>query len=180
MKFGGIKTLNFSQDRFTLSEPLKTIFIFFVLLLKIFPTSSKKFLTTNMLKSGFSKKQSKACRSACPTGSETTSKDHTPSIASSNFRAIFEDHPSYSEALRLMIKFLLKHPLYGAFNSFTEVVPLPTLFKCAFTVCRPSQNLQEIYLNLVDDSLVVLTKAKFLEAINLQVLPLTKFYSPQP
>ena len=76
-----------------------------------------------MVKSGISKKQSKASGSARPTGSETIIKDHTPSIASSNFRAIFEDHLSYNEALRLMIKFLPMHPLYGAFNLLTKVVP---------------------------------------------------------
>lgn len=73
-----------------------------------------------------------------------------------------------------MIKFLTKHPLYGEFNAFTEAVPMTVLFKCAFYVFRPSHNLQEVHLNLVDDSLVVITKDKFLNAINLS----TRFYSP--
>lgn len=131
-----------------------------------------------MVKSGVSKKQSKAFGSARPTGSETTIKDQTPSKASSNIIAIFEDYPSYNDAIRLMFKFLPKHPLYGAFNSFTEVVLLPTLFKCTFYAFCPSHNLQVMYLNLVDDSLVVLTKNKLLEAISLRVLPSIKFCSP--
>ena len=59
-----------------------------------------------------------------------------------------------------MIKFLPSHPLYGAFDSFTEVVPQKVLFKCAFSTFRPNNNLQEVHLNLIDDSFVVLTKEK--------------------
>lgn len=77
-----------------------------------------------------------------------------------------------------MIKFLPKHPLYSAFDSFTEVVPMVIMSKCAFSAFRPSHNYQEIHLNLVDDSLVVLTKEKFILTINLGVLPSTKFHTP--
>lgn len=45
---------------------------------------------------------------------------------------------------------------------------------------RLSHNLHEVHLNLIDDSHVVLTKTKFLEAINLRVLTSTKFYSTSP
>ena len=130
-----------------------------------------------MVKSGISKKQSKESGSARPTGSESIINDQTPSIASSNFKAIFEDHLSYNEAVKLL-KFLSSHPLFGAFDSFTEAVPFFVLFKCAFSVFRPSHNLQEFHLNLVDDYMVMLTKETFLNAINLRVLPTTKFYSP--
>ena len=102
----------------------------------------------------------------------------TSLIASSNFRAIFVDHPSQNEAIKLMIKFLPSHPMFRAFESFKEVVPLSVLFKCTFSVFRPSHNLQEVHLNLVDDFVVVLSKEKSLNAINLRVLPTMKFYSP--
>lgn len=77
-----------------------------------------------------------------------------------------------------MIKYLPTHPLFGAFESFIEVVPQAILFKCAFYAFRPLDKQQEIHLYLIDDSLVVLTKEKFMEAINLRVLPSTKFYTP--
>lgn len=125
-------------------------------------------------------KQSKAFGSARPTSSESTIKDNTPSIASSNFRAIFKEHLSYNDAIRLMIKFLPKHPMFGAFNAFTKAVPMVVLFKCAFSTLHASINLQEVHLNLVDDSLVVLTKQNFLNSINHMVLPSTRFYSPSP
>lgn len=77
-----------------------------------------------------------------------------------------------------MIKFLPKHPLYSAFDSFTEVVPMVIMSKCAFSAFRPRHNYQEIHLNLVDDSLVVLTKEKFILTIILGVLPSTMFHTP--
>lgn len=52
------------------------------------------------------------------------------------------------------------------------------LFKCSFLAFRFSNKLQEVHLNLVDDSLVVLTKEKFMSAISLKMMPSTKFYSP--
>lgn len=131
-----------------------------------------------MVKSSISKKQSKASGFAKPTGSETTIKAQSPSIASSNFRAMFEDHPNYNEAIQLMIKFIPSHPLFGAFDSFNDVVPLFTLFKCAFSACHLLHNLQEVHLHLIDESQVMLTKTKFLEAINLRVPSTTKFFSP--
>lgn len=79
--------------------------------------------------------------------------------------------------MKLMIKFLHSHPLFGAFDSFIEVVPMSVLCKCVFSTFRPSNNLQEVHLNLVNDSMVVLTKEKFLNSIHLRVLPATKFYS---
>lgn len=43
---------------------------------------------------------------------------------------------------------------------------------------RPLDKLQEVHLRLISDSLVVLTKQKFLEAINFGVSPSTEFYTP--
>ena len=128
--------------------------------------------TSTMVKSRVSKKQSKAYGSVNPTGSDS------PSITSSNFRAVFEDHPSYNAPIKLMIKFLKNHPLFGPFDAFTEIVPISTLFKCAFSAYRPLQNPQEVHLNLVNDALVILTKEKFLRSINLPVHPSIKFFSP--
>lgn len=76
-----------------------------------------------------------------------------------------------------MITFLPTHPLFGAFDFVTEAVPQAVLFKCAFSAFRPHDNPQEVHLNLNGDSLVVLTKEKFHSAINLSLLPSTKFYS---
>lgn len=76
-----------------------------------------------------------------------------------------------------MIKFLPTHPLFGAFDSFTKAVPLVVLFKYAFSAFRPSHNPHEVHLNLVDESMVVLTKEKYLSAINLMILPSKKFYT---
>lgn len=131
-----------------------------------------------MVKSRVSKKQSKASRSVRPIGFESTMRNQSQSIASSNFRAIFEDHPYYNESICLMIKFLPSHLEFGAFDSFADVVPLSALFKCAFSAFRPINNLQEVHLNLFDDSLVILTKDKYLNAINLCFLPTTRFYTP--
>lgn len=78
-----------------------------------------------------------------------------------------------------MINFLLTHPLFGAIDSFTEVVAQDVSLKCAFSAFKPHEKPQEVHLNLIGDSLVVLTKEKFLAAINLRVLPSTKFYSPR-
>ena len=125
-----------------------------------------------MVKSGVSKKQSKASGSVNPTGSDS------PSIASSNFRAVFEDHPSYNAPIKLMIKFLKNHPLFGPFDAFTDVVPVSTLFNNAFSAYRPLENPQEVHLNLINGSLVILSKEKFLTAINLLVHPSIKFFSP--
>ena len=77
-----------------------------------------------------------------------------------------------------MIKFLLNHHLFGPFDSFTDVVPLSTLFNCAFSVYRALENPEEVHLNLVNDSLVILTKEKFLTAINLLVHPSVKIFTP--
>lgn len=77
-----------------------------------------------------------------------------------------------------MIKFLPTHPLSRAFDSFNDVVSQEVMFKCAFSTFRPHDKTHEVHLNLIDDSLVVLTKDKFLSTINLRVLPSTKFNSP--
>lgn len=70
------------------------------------------------------------------------------------------------------------HPFFGAFDSFTEEVPLAVVFKCAFSASRRSHNLHEVHLNLVDDYLVVLSKKKFQTTINLRIFPSSKFYTP--
>ncbi|XP_052621215.1 uncharacterized protein LOC111897072 [Lactuca sativa] len=134
--------------------------------------------TPTMVKSGISKKHSKASGSANPTGSDSASRHPMPTIASSNFRVVFEEHSFYNALTKLMIKFLSNHPLFGPFDSFTDVVPLSTLFKCAFSVYRSLENPQEVHLNLVNDSLVMLTKEKFLTAINLLVHPSIKVFTP--
>lgn len=131
-----------------------------------------------MVKSDISRKQSKASASSQPVGSDSATRNQSPSIASSNFRAIFNDHYVYNDSICLMIKFISNHPLSGSFDAFTDVVPLSTLFKCAFSAYRPLTNLQEVHLNLMDDSLVIMTKDKFLNAINLLVHPSNKFFSP--
>ncbi|CAH1412948.1 unnamed protein product [Lactuca virosa] len=131
-----------------------------------------------MVKSGISKKISKASASENPTGSDSATRNQMPSIASSNFRAVFEDHSSYNAPIKLMIKFLNNHPLFGPFDAFTDVVPLSALFKCAFSAYRPLENPQEVHLNLVNVSLVILNKEKFLNAINLLVYPSTKVFTP--
>ena len=97
-----------------------------------------------MAKSGASKKQSKASGSMNPTGSDS------PTLASSNFRAVFD--PSYNAPTKLMIKFLKNHILFGPFDAFTDVIPVSTLFKCAFSAYRPLENPQEVHLNLINDS----------------------------
>ncbi|KAL7615706.1 hypothetical protein Lser_V15G03411 [Lactuca serriola] len=125
-----------------------------------------------MVKSNVSKKPTK------PSGSRSSNPTYSPTIASSNFRAIFDDHSLYNAPLKLMIKFLQNHPLYGPFDAFTDVVPLSTLFKCAFSAYRPLNNLQEVHLNLVDDSLVILSKEKFLNIINLLIHPSIKVFTP--
>ena len=125
-----------------------------------------------MVKSGVSKKQSKASGSVNLTGSDP------PTIASSNFIAIFEEHPSYNAPTKLIIKYLKNHLLFGPFDAFTDVIPLSTLYKCAFSAYCPIDNPQEVHLNLINDSLVILTKEKFLNAINLLVHPSIKFFSP--
>ena len=130
-----------------------------------------------MVKSGISKKQAKASSSAQPAGSDSATRNQSPSIALSNFRAIFDDRSSYNEYIRLMIQFIKNHPLAGPFDSFTDVVPISTLFKCDFSTFHHLKNLQEVHLNLVDDSLVILTKDNFLNAINLLVHPSTKFFT---
>ena len=159
-----------------LSEHSKTIILFFTFLHFVFLQVPKAFRKWwNLV---FWKKQSKASCSWRPTSSDLTNRNQPPSIASSNFRVVFEDHPSYNEEIPLMINFLISHPLFGAFNSFNDVVPIPTLFKCAFSAFRPNSNPQEVYLNLIGNSLVILSKAKFLDAINLCVLHSTKLYSP--
>ncbi|XP_023752234.1 uncharacterized mitochondrial protein AtMg00820-like [Lactuca sativa] len=58
------------------------------------------------------------------------------------------------------------------------VVPVSTLFKSAFSTYRPLENPQEVHLNLINDSLVILSKEKFLSAINLLVHPSIKIFSP--
>lgn len=120
-----------------------------------------------MVNFSVSKKQSKASGSARPTRSGSTIKDLTPSTAASNHRGIFDDHDSYNEAIKIIIKFLSTYPLFGAFYSFNEVVRQDVLFKCAFFAFRPNDKPQEIHLCLIEDSLVILSKEKFLEAINL-------------
>ena len=94
-----------------------------------------------MVKSTISKKQSKALESVKPTGSNSMMKNQYTTIASSNFRVVFEDHHSYNESILMMIKFWSTQPEFGAFNSFTDVVSLSTLFKCAFYAFRPIDNL---------------------------------------
>lgn len=131
-----------------------------------------------MVKSDLSKKQSKASGSAHPKESETTMRNPFPSFSASNYYGIFKDPLFYNEAVKMMINFLPTYPLFGAFDSFTEVVPQELLFQCAFSAFKPNHNYQEVHLNLIDDSLVVLTKEKFLFVINLRVPSSTKFYSP--
>lgn len=104
--------------------------------------------------------------------------DLTPSIAASNYRDIFNDHESYSDFVKIMIKFLPIHPLLSSFDAITEAVPQVVVFKCAFSAFRLLEKPHEIHLRLVDDSVIVLTMEKFMEAINLRVLPSTVLYSP--
>ena len=87
-----------------------------------------------MAKSGASKKQSKTSSSMNQTGSTS------PKIASSNFRAMFDVHPSYNAPTKLRIKHLKNNILFGPFDAFTDVVPVSTLFKCALSAYRPLEN----------------------------------------
>lgn len=135
------KSPNSSQDSFHAICTLSTIFIFSILLLKTFSKSSQNHFCATMVKSRISKKQSRASGSTHPVGPESTIKDQTPSISSRNFRAVFKDHPSYNEVVKLMIKFLPSQTLFGAFDSFTKVVPLSVLFKSTFLAFQPSSNL---------------------------------------
>lgn len=131
-----------------------------------------------MVKSGISMKQSKASCSAKPIGSGSTVTDLTPSNATSNYRGIFDNRESYSDSIKIIIKFLPNRHLFGAIDSFIEAVPQAIMFKCAFSAFRPLDKPQEIHLLLINESLVVLTKEKFIKDISLRVLPSTKFYSP--
>lgn len=131
-----------------------------------------------MVKFGILKKQSKALGSAHPTGSDSIIKDLTSSIAPNSYRGIFEDHQSYNEAIKLMMKFLPAYLLFGAFDSFKEAFPLVIHYKWALSAFRPSHNPHEVPFNLVDDTLVVPTKEKFTYSINLRILPSMKFYTP--
>lgn len=99
-----------------------------------------------MVKFVLSKKQSKATGSTKPTRSKSIIKDLTPSIATCNDKGIFEDHNSYNNEIKIMLKFLPSHPLFGAFSSFTKAVPLAVLFKCAFSAFRPNDKPQEVHL----------------------------------
>lgn len=99
-----------------------------------------------MVKSCAPNKQSKTSCSTKPTSSRSTIKNITPSIATSNYNGIFNDHKSYNESIKLMIKILPTHPLFGTFDSFTEAVPQAILFKCVFYEFRPLNKLQEIHL----------------------------------
>lgn len=74
-----------------------------------------------MAKSGASQKQSK------PTGSTSTIKNIGPTIASSHYREIFQDHDHYEEAIKLMIHNLPKHPLNGPFDVVCDVINQSTL-----------------------------------------------------
>lgn len=131
-----------------------------------------------MVKSGVSNKQSMALASVKPIGSNSTLRNQSPTSASSNFRVVFEVHPTYNDAIKLLIKFIQSHPLFGAFDSFMDVVPLPTLLRCDFSAFLPNHNSQEVHLTLIEGSMVVLTKSKFLEATNLRVPPNTQFCNP--
>ena len=131
-----------------------------------------------MVKSGISKKHSKTFVSVNPTGSDSASRNQIPTIASSNFRAVFNVHSFYNDSIKLMIKFLPNHLLFGPFDAFTDVFPLSTLYECAFSAYRPLNNLQEVPSHQLNDSLVILTKEKFLNAINLLVHPSTMVFTP--
>lgn len=74
-----------------------------------------------MVKPSASKKQSK------PIGSSSTVKNTEPSIDASNYRSIFQDLDHYDPSIKLIIKFMPKHPLFNAFNSVADIVPLSVL-----------------------------------------------------
>lgn len=117
-----------------------------------------------MVKLGVSKKQAK------PTTYSSTIKNTGPSIASSNYKAILNDHNHYNEAIKLMIRYLPKHPHFGPFDVIIDVIRMPFFFKCVFSTYIPEEDLDQICFKLANDSMVVLTKSKFLDAINLRVM----------
>ena len=56
-----------------------------------------------------------------------------------------------------------------------DIVPLPLLFKCVFSAYRSLNDPKIINFILANDSMVMLTTAKFIDLINLWVPPYTVF-----
>lgn len=77
---------------------------------------------------------------ASSVGSISTIKNTGLTIASNNYRAIFQDNDLYDEAVKLMICYLPKHPLNGPFNAVYDVDPLSVLFKCVFPAFIAKEN----------------------------------------
>ena len=71
-----------------------------------------------------------------------------------------------------------KSPFVWTLWLFHRCITNFDLFKCTFTVFCPLNNLQEVHLNLVNGSLVILTRDNCLNAINLLVHPSKNFFTP--
>lgn len=109
------------------------------------------------------KKQSK------PTSSTSNINNNCPTIPSSNYRSIFQGHNNYDEEIKLMIHYLINHLLNGPFDAVCDVVREYVLFKCLFSALKPQEDPKRIHLKFINDSTSPLTKAEFLDAINLSV-----------
>lgn len=101
-----------------------------------------------------------------------------PTISLSNYRGMFQDHDLYDEPIKIMNKFMDKHLLLNAFNSVADIVSLSLVFKCVFYAYRPRDDPKILNFILADDTMVMLSKAKFLSSINLRVPLNTSFKGP--
>lgn len=126
LKSRGKKPSLSSQESITLFELLRTNFIYFYLLALPFSASSTNHFRLTMAKYGVLKKQSNT------DGSTSIIINTGPSIASSNYRLIFDNHDHYDHAIKLMTRYLLKDHLFRPFNVVFDVILLYFLFKCAF------------------------------------------------
>lgn len=68
-----------------------------------------------------------------------------------------------------------KHPLFNAFDSIADIVPVSSHYKVVFSTYRPIEDITNVHLNLIVDSTTILTKTMFLEDINLQIHALNMF-----
>lgn len=125
-----------------------------------------------MAKSDASKKTNK------PTSSSSTIRNTEPSIVTRNYRAVFQDHDHYDVAIKHIIRYMLSHPLFNAFVSVVEIVPHSVIYRCVFSIYHPTQDPEQIHLKLANDFATILSKKKFLDAINLRVPTKAMFKSP--
>lgn len=91
-------------------------------------------------------------------------------IASSKYCIVSAPSDKYNFAIKLMIRYLQKHPLFGPFDAVTEVISLSIMLKFVFSTYLPKEDLNQFRFLLGNDSISTFTKENLINVVELRTI----------